>query len=80
MSSTPSGTEAMSTSSDEEYQPPCRQAARYLTQCPLCGRRVQLKTLKYSHRCGRSFDPAKRALEQQRFAEIALKSRMSQKK
>jgi len=75
-----SGTEAMSTTSEEEYQPPCREAARYIVPCPYCGRRIQIKTLKYTHRCSRTFDPMKRALEQQKFALIALKSRLSQEK
>ena len=69
-----------SSEKEEEYQPPCREAARYVVACPYCGRRVQLKTLRYSHRCGRTFDPMKRALEQQKFALIAMKSWLSQEK
>ena len=80
MASTASGTDDASSSGEEDYQPPCRQAERYLTQCPMCGRNMQLKTLRYSHVCGRSFDPTKRALEQQRLAIAALKARLAHAK
>ena len=70
----------MSNSSEEEYQPPCREAARYVVACPYCGRRVQLKTLRYTHRCGRTFDPMQRAVEQHKAAVAALKSRLAHKK
>ena len=73
-----SGTDEMSNASEEEYQPPCREAAKYVVPCPYCGRKVQLKTLKYTHRCGRTFDPSQRALEQQKLAVAALKMRMAQ--
>ena len=80
MASTASGTDGASSSGEEDYQPPCREAARYLTSCPMCGRRVQIKTLLYSHVCGRSFDVTTRALEQQRLAVTALKSRLARTK
>ena len=64
---------------EEEYSPPCRAAGRYMTSCPMCGRSVQLKTLKYTHQCGRNFDVAKRAQEQQQSAFEALKTCMAQK-
>ena len=50
-----------------------------MTSCPMCGRSVQLKTLKYTHKCGRSFDVAKRAQEQQKSAIEAMKTRTAQK-
>lgn len=46
------------------YEPPCREAAKHTVACPNCGRRVQLKTLRYSHVCGRDFNALNRALEQ----------------
>ena len=76
MASTASGTDDASSSGEEDYQPPCREAERYVVSCPMCGRRVQLKTLRYSHVCGRSFDVTTRALEQRRLAISALKSRL----
>ena len=68
---TPEGTDA------EKYIPPCRLAGFYRAPCPLCGRQLTLKCLLYSHKCGRSFDPAQRALEQQIAAEQAIKDRMT---
>ena len=59
------------------YEAPCRAAARYRTACPLCGRRVTNKVLRYSHKCGRSFFPAVRAAEQRLLAEAAIKARMA---
>ena len=79
MASTASGTDSASSSGEEAYRPPCREAARYIVSCPLCGRRVQIRTLKYSHKCGRSFDVTKRALEQ-RLAVAALKARLARTK
>ena len=76
---TPDGTsDRTSDGEEEEYSPPCRAAGRYVTSCPMCGRSVQLKTLKYTHQCGRSFDVAKRAAEQQKSAIEALKTRTAQ--
>ena len=66
-------------SSEEAYLPPCREAARYMVACPLCGRRVQVKTLRFSHKCGRNFDPAVRAREQAAIAAEAVKRRMAPK-
>ena len=68
---TPEGTDA------EKYIPPCRLAGFYMAPCPLCGRKLTLKALRYTHVCGRSFDPAQRAREQQIAAEQAIKDRMS---
>ena len=68
---TPEGTDA------EKYIPPCRLAGFYRAPCPLCGRQLTLKCLLYSHKCGRSFDPAQRAREQQILAEQAIKDRMT---
>ena len=61
----------------EKYIPPCRMAGFYKAPCPLCGRQLTLKCILYSHKCGRSFDPAKRAREQQILAEQAIKDRMT---
>jgi hypothetical protein len=38
--------------SAECAQPPCRLAAKYIAPCPLCGRELSLKTLRYKHFCG----------------------------
>ena len=59
------------------YLPPCREAGLFIAPCPRCGREMRLKTLRYSHVCGRSFDPAQRALEQQAMAEKAINDRMA---
>ena len=57
--------------------PPCRQAELFITSCALCGRKMRLRTLRYSHRCGRSFHPMQRALEQQVAANNAINARMA---
>ena len=57
--------------------PPCRQAELFITACALCGRKMRLKTLRYSHVCGKSFHPLQRALEQQVAANIAIAARMT---
>ena len=59
-------------------EPPCRQAERYVVACPLCQRKMRLKTLKYSHLCSRTFDPMQRALEMKRQADVSVKTRMAQ--
>ena len=66
----------------EECEPeaPCRAAARIKTERPQCGRRMSVKTLRYTHVCGRSFDVLQRALEQKKLADAALKARMVQVK
>jgi hypothetical protein len=56
-------------------EPPCRAAARYVTKCPVCARKVTIKTPRYSHVCGRSFDKRARAAEQQAAAHVAVRSR-----
>jgi hypothetical protein len=65
--------------SDEDQRlpahPPCRAAERYVTACPVCAREVTIKTLRYSHVCGRSFDEAARATEQQAAAHAAVLGR-----
>ena len=63
---------------EEEYEPPCREAERYIVPCPICQRRMKIKTLKYSHICKRSFDPIQRALEQHKAASQAIRARMAQ--
>ncbi len=60
---TPEATEAVTSSEEEEYLPPCRTAALYVVPCPLCGREMRLKTLRYAHKCGRIFDAGGRARE-----------------
>ena len=65
------------TPDDNEYIPPCRQAEVFITACPRCGREMRLQTLRYSHVCGRSFDPAERARKQQVLAGNAIKVRMA---
>ena len=63
-------------SSDSRPPPPCRAAAKRLTACPHCGRHVTLKTLRYSHKCGRSFSEQERVREQQVQAERAVRARL----
>ena len=70
-------TETVEGTDAEKYIPPCRLAGFYRAPCPLCGRQLTLKGLLYSHKCGRSFDPAQRAREQQIAAEQAIKDRMT---
>ena len=60
------------TSVDTPTIPPCRQAELFITSCALCGRKMRLKTLRYSHVCSRSFHPMQRALEQQVAANNAI--------
>jgi hypothetical protein len=38
---------------------------------------MSVKTLRYTHVCGRSFDVLQRALEQKKLADAALKARMA---
>jgi hypothetical protein len=57
--------------------PPCRQAEGFITACPRCGREVRLKTLRYTHVCGRSFDLAQWAREQQAATEKSINARMA---
>ncbi len=65
------------TDDGEEYLPPCRHSVFLIVPCPQCGKQLRLKTLRYSHVCGRSFDPAQRAREQQAAAEKAINARMA---
>ena len=62
---------------DEIYLPPCREAEKFMTQCPRCNRTMKLKTLMYSHCCKRSFYPTRRAIEQQVLANKAIDIRMA---
>ncbi len=57
--------------------PPCRQAELFITACALCGRKMRLKTLRYSHVCGKSFHPMQRVMEQQVAANNAINLRMT---
>ena len=65
------------TSVDTPTLPPCRQAELFITACALCGRKMRLKTLRYSHVCGKSLHPMQRALEQQVAANNAINARMA---
>ena len=47
-----------------------------MTQCPRCNKRMTLKTLRYSHICGKTWNVTQRALEQQHAAQAALTARM----
>ena len=58
--------------------PPCRLAAMAIVPCPLCGRQVTTKTLRYSHQCGRSYHTEAREEEQRKLAESAVLARMGQ--
>ena len=62
---------------DTPTLPPCRQAELFITACAICGRRMRLKTHRYSHVCGKSFHPMQRALEQQVAANNAIATRMT---
>ena len=57
--------------------PPCRVAARYFAPCPLCGRELRLKTLRYTHVCSKSSDPAIKAREMQAAAVEAVNARVA---
>ncbi len=65
------------TPADTPTLPPCRQAELFITTCALCGRRMRIRTLRYSHVCGKSFHPLQRALEQQVAANNAIAARMA---
>jgi len=47
---------------------PCRLALKSKTSCPECCRPMSIKTLKYQHKCGRTWDVAQRAAEEERKA------------
>ena len=44
---------------------PCRSALKVKMSCPKCCRPMNIKTLKYSHVCGRTWDIAERAAEEE---------------
>ncbi len=44
---------------------PCRLALKVKMSCPKCRRPMNIKTLKYSHVCGRTWDVAERAAEEE---------------
>ena len=73
-----SGTSSGEEEEEEVYMPPCRLAAMAIVPCPLCGRQVTTKTLRYSHQCGRTFHAAPREEEQRKLAESAVLARMGQ--
>ena len=50
-----------------------------LSPCPFCGRRVEVKTLRWCRQCGRTFDPDVKAREQAEAAAEAVKKRMARK-
>lgn len=72
--------ESGSGDSVQKYQSPCRLVSKMKTTCPQCHRRINLKTLRYTHRCTRTFDVKQRALEQKEAADAALKARMEKLK
>ena len=45
---------------------PCRAALQSKTQCPKCHCPVSIKTLRYTHVCGRTWDVPERAREEER--------------
>ena len=49
-------------------QAPCRIAMQTKTRCPKCQRPVSIKTLKYTHTCGRTWDVEERVREEERKA------------
>ena len=69
---------AAHTADPAEYaQPPCRVAGKYVAPCPLCGRELSLKTLRYKHFCGDGArDTEAHSLSQQAAAEKAVRERM----
>jgi hypothetical protein len=70
---------AAHTANSAEYaQPPCRVAAKYVAPCPLCGRELSLKTLRYKHFCGDGppRDVETHSLSQQAAAEKAVRDGM----
>ena len=75
---TNAGTNDQPTSSEDgsEYQPPCRVAEQTLAACPICWRQMRIKTLRYSHRCSRSFHNDERAAEQLIIASAVVRARM----
>ena len=73
---TPASTPERTEDSEEEYLPPCREANLFVAPCPRCGRQLKLKTLRYSHVCGRTFNVEQRAAEQWMAAQKALTARM----
>ena len=44
---------------------PRRSALKVKMSCPKCCRPMSIKTLKYSHVCGRTWDVAERAAEEE---------------
>ena len=48
---------------------PCRAALQAKTQCPKCHRPVSIKTLRYTHICGRTWDVAERTREEESKAQ-----------
>ena len=45
---------------------PCRLALKAKTSCPDCCRPMSIKTFKYQHKCGRTWDVALRAAEEEK--------------
>jgi len=70
--------ETLESLQETSEEPPCREAARHLVLCPGCGRQLQIKTLRYSHICGRSFIPLVRAAEQKKVADASILARFAQ--
>ena len=51
-----------------------------MTQCPRCNKTMTLKTMRYSHICGKTRNVTQRALEQQHAAQAALTARMESRR
>ena len=75
---TNAGADDQPTSSEDEseYRPPCRMAEQTLAACPICWRQMRIKTLRYSHRCARTFHNDERAAEQLIIASAVVRARM----
>ena len=48
---------------------PCRAALQAKMQCPKCHRLASIKTLRYTHICGRTWDVAERTREEESKAQ-----------
>ena len=59
----------------QPLEAPCRAASRFLVDCPTCKKRIQIKTLRYSHYCDRSYDVTLRAEEQAKQARAVFLAR-----
>ena len=63
---------------ENKYCPPCREASRYMVQCPKCGKSMQVGHLKYKHHCSVKKDPKSKAEQMYTEAVAALENRSKQ--